>query len=150
ALLASVAWNAFAMGKHGSATNYWLEPTFAAALLVAHVPFSPPPFLGRIRGPLAVVAPLLVFAIGIAPTLRMLDTARAQGDLLARIRTACPVDADHTLLASSKINGLELAATHKLTFPDWALAFAVRKSEFPLEVFRTALHDPKISCLLHD
>jgi hypothetical protein len=42
-LIASIAWSPFAIAKHGSGTQVWLEPTMAAVVMLAFMP------AGRVR-----------------------------------------------------------------------------------------------------
>lgn len=137
------------MGRHGSATNYWLEPTLATATLLA----LGPAWNGgsKIASTLRVVLPAIVIAVSIGPmqdALRAWDRDRRFLDnALAATRRHCPHDATRSWMAS--IAALELDGTGRIATFEFGLGFALRRGEWKLESLERVLLDPANRCFVH-
>lgn len=149
ALGVATAWAAFAMGKHGSATNYWLEPTLAMIVVLARGPRLPSLAPPARRLALAAPALPLVFAALGAYDLHQQRALPAMiATRAAWVREVCPLGPGRTLIASDP--SLELAATGKVAFPAWSLAFAVRERKLPVAALAEPLESPATTCFVND
>jgi hypothetical protein len=146
-LTTSIAWACFAMGKHGSGTAYWLEPTMA---MVAVLAYGDPISLGA-RGQalaalLAPIAPLVLGAMSAPFFWREWNAARRDAAHVEDVRAACGVGPGEAAAASD--TGLEMALTGRVTWAPWATTFLVRSGAFPLSVLEADYARPALACFV--
>ncbi len=143
-LATSTAWATFCMAKHGSGTQYWLEPTMAALVVMGTMPPSPSRrSMALSWGSLAFVAVAGAFsAHAFAATPARYQASR---DELARLRASCPSfpvkscwPAARTW--SSRIDG-------RVIVPAWQTAYLIRTGTFPLQAWREDIARPEVRCL---
>jgi hypothetical protein len=144
----SIVWACFAMGKHGSGTAYWLEPTMAMVVVLA---YGEPILLGQQRALLLGVraAPLLPVVFGVMSVpyfLREYDTARRDETLVRDLRTACALGLGETVTASD--TGLEMALSGRVTWAPWATTFLLRSGAFPLATIENDYGRQALACFV--
>ncbi len=146
-LATSIAWACFSMGKHGSGTAYWLEPTMA---MVAVLAYSAPISLGaRMQTGTALVAPIVPVVLGamsIPFFSREWDAAERQPAHLAAVRAACRLGPGEVATASD--TGLEMALAGRVTWAPWATTFLVRSGAFPLSTLEADYARPPLACFV--
>jgi hypothetical protein len=152
-LLASCAWAAFAMAKHGSGSHYWLEPTALSVVLVA---FMPPRVIGEetllsaknevhlLRG-VTLLAILLVGVTSLPGYGREMRNWKNRAASFAELDAHC-TRAPGEIVASPDV-ALEMALNDRITVPDWQSSFLARRGVFPLEGWRSDLRDPHVRWL---
>lgn len=152
-LLTSLAWASFAMAKHGSGTQYWIEPTMAATVAIA---FMPPPspspsaqtFAGARWTVGALLLGLLVGATSLPAYARELAAWRAHDEELASIDRHCGRDPGRGEVVISSDVTIELALDGRILVPDWQSAFLARRGTFPVDAWRSDLGDPRARWLV--
>lgn len=149
AVLASVAWQALAMGRHGSSTHYWLEPVLATTTLLALGPVTALP--RRWCELVHVATPIVIAAFSYVPTrdvLRDFRTVQRDRDAtMALVAQHCQNDAEHSWI--STVSQLELEGTGKIAAFEFGLQFAQERGEWSSEVLRELLAHPACSCFVH-
>jgi hypothetical protein len=134
ALVASAAWATLSMAKGGSATNYWLEPTAAALVVISTTE-------GRAFERLAAWTcggfGVLSAAISGPALSRIWLDASAAARALPALSVACPL-APGEMLASNDM-GIEVELTGRLTIPPFQMTYLLRHARFPLSTWRNDL-----------
>jgi len=145
--LASLAWTTMAMGKVGSATNYWLEPSFAAVLLMAHAPI---PRLGWTVAPsvrwLAALAVLVVLGLNAQASLRAMREARVRRAAIGRIRARCGAAPSDLVLAEHP--GLEMMLDGRVIETPFQVTHLVRQGRYPIDLWKADIAAPEVRCLV--
>ena len=136
-LLTSLLWSSFAMAKHGSGTNYWLEPTMAAIVAIAFMPARRGSAWLAYSG--AVVG-LLVAALSVPAYWREVEEWRGHEAELALLDRHCVRGAGDVVVSSEA--ALELALNGRVLVPDWQSSFLARRGTFPAQAWRGDLRDP--------
>jgi hypothetical protein len=139
ALLASTGWALVGMAKSGSATNYWLEPTAAALVVLATtrgVDFERP--AARVCAGFAA----LNVAISAPALLAMNEEARKTASALPRLREACSLAAGEMLFSHDV--GIEVELTGRLTTPPFQASYLLRHGRFPLATWEADLALPRV------
>ncbi len=143
----SIAWASYTMGKHGSGTAYWLEPTMAMVVVLAHgEPFATSQ---RAQTQAAVFAPLLAVLVGAMSVPYFLaELARARRDpaLVERLRVACKLADGEAVVASD--TGLEMALSGRVTWAPWATSFLLRDGAFPLATIQGDYGRSALACFV--
>jgi hypothetical protein len=136
-LVASLAWSSFSMAKHGSGTQYWIEPTMAAIVAIAFMPArrAPRPLRGA-----AVVLAFLVAVISVPAYAREVEAWRVDRAELALVDAYCAREKGDVVISSEA--ALELALDGRLLVPDWQSSFLARRGTFPAAAWRNDLRDP--------
>ncbi|HEV3192963.1 MAG TPA: hypothetical protein VGY54_20795, partial [Polyangiaceae bacterium] len=146
-LLASLVWTMIAMAKLGSATNYWLEPSLAAVLLMAHAPI---PRTGWMAAPaaqwLAALAALVVLALNVQACLRATREARERHDAIGRVRARCGAAPSDLVLAESP--GLEMMLDGRVIETPFQMTHLVRRGRYPIELWKADIAAPEVRCLV--
>jgi len=146
-LFASLAWTMLAMAKLGSATNYWLEPSFAAVLLMAHAPI---PRMGATVAPvlrwLAALAALVVLGLNAQACLRATREARVRRDAIGRVRARCGAAPSDLVLAEHP--GLEMMLDGRVIETPFQMTHLVRQGRYPIELWRSDVAAPEIRCFV--
>jgi hypothetical protein len=147
ALATSIAWACFAMGKHGSGTAYWLEPTMA---MIAVLAYSAPISLGP-RGDatarlLAPILPVALGAMSIPFFLREWSSSEHDAAHVRNVRAACRLGPGEAAAASD--TGLEMALAGRVTWAPWATTFLIRSGAFPLSTIEADYARPALACFV--
>jgi hypothetical protein len=146
-LATSIAWACFAMGKHGSGTAYWLEPTMA---MIAVLAYSEPILLGaRAEAVAALVSPIMPLVLGAMSLpffVREWRAAQRDAAHVADVRTACRLGPGEAATASD--TGLEMALTGRVTWAPWATTFLLRSGAFPLSTIEADYARPALACFV--
>lgn len=146
-LATSIAWACFSMGKHGSGTAYWLEPTMG---MVAVLAYSTPISLGaRAQALAALTAPLppvVLGAMSIPFLLREWGATQRDAGHVAEVRAACRLGPGEVAAASD--TGLEMALSGRVTWAPWATTFLVRSGAFPLATLEADYARPALACFV--
>jgi hypothetical protein len=141
-LATSIAWSTFAMAKHGSGTQYWLEPTAAALVAFATLP-SP---FGKRWAP-AGFAFAFVIALTSLPAMHAeVSSWHAYRAALAEVDRHCARDPGDAIVSTDVT--LELALDGRLFVPSWQSSFLVRSGTFPIDAWRSDLRDPHVRWLV--
>lgn len=136
-LVASLVWSSFSMAKHGSGTQYWLEPTMAAIVAIAFMPPGRAPRALRSAGPLAVV---LVAVLSLPAYWRELAEWRVNDAEILLVDRHCAREKGEVVVSSEA--ALELALDGRVLVPDWQSSFLARRGTFPAQAWRNDLRDP--------
>jgi hypothetical protein len=147
ALTTSLIWTAIEMGKVGSSTSYWLEPTVAAVTTMANVPV---PALAlwssswaRLSLTAASVATLLLSAVA---SLQGARTAFVRRDAIGRVRAECGARASDLVMAEHP--GLEMMLDGRVLETPYQLTHLVRKGHYPLALWESDIASPQVRCLV--
>jgi hypothetical protein len=144
-LAASLGWATFSMAKHGSGTQYWLEPTMAALLALGTLPDAPSPSTPWIAwGGLVFVT--AASAAGVLGFAHAPAQYRTYHDRLVRLREHCPIHPGEVLMSGSA--DLELEMNGRVLIPAWQSAYLIRTGKFPLEAWREDLARPQVRWLV--
>jgi hypothetical protein len=147
-LATSLAWAVFSMAKHGSATNYWLEPTMAALVAIGALPLAPEA-PRRVRL-LAWSGVVLSAAVAISTFPMFVETPQAYRQRRAwveAVREACALGPGQVAVAGADV---EMAIDGRVLVPSWQTAYLVRKGLFPVERWREDLERQEVACFVHD
>lgn len=147
ALASSLIWAAIEMGKVGSSTAYWLEPTVAAVAIMAHAPiphvrmsdFAPT------RWVLALAA-LVTLSLSSVASLKGVRQAFERRAAIARVREECGARASDLVLADQP--GLEMMLDGRVLETPYQLTYLVRKGSYPLALWKADIVAPQIRCLV--
>jgi hypothetical protein len=147
ALASSLIWTAIEMGKVGSSTAYWLEPTVAAVTTMAHVPISRVRLwdLAVTRWLVALVA-LAIIACNAAASGKGAREAFVRRDAIARVRGECGARASDLVLADHP--GLEMMLDDRVLETPFQLTHLVREGRYPLALWKSDVAAPQIRCLV--
>jgi hypothetical protein len=140
-LATSVAWSIFSMAKHGSGTQYWLEPTMAA--LVALGTCGPAVSVSRWGGLLAWAGLGLALAVGGTSFPQLLSAAREErrwNAVVESLRAHCTLRRGEVIVSSDST--LELELDGRVIVPSWQTSYLVRNGQFPLDAWRRDLARP--------
>ncbi len=147
ALASSSMWAAIEMGKVGSSTAYWLEPTIAAVAILAHVPI---PHIRLLDVALArwalALAVLLTLALSAVASLKGVREAFERRAAIARVREKCGARASDLVLADHP--GLEMMLDGRVLETPYQLTYLVRKGSYPLALWKADIAAPQIRCLV--
>ena len=137
-LATSVAWSVFSMAKHGSGTQYWLEPTMAA--LVALGTCGPAAVPSR-RG-VWLAWGGLALALGVAGVSlpALVSAAREErrwNAVVESLRAHCTLRPGEVIVSSDST--LELELDGRVIVPSWQTSYLVRSGKFPLDEWRRDL-----------
>ncbi len=135
------------MGKVGSSTAYWLEPTVAAVTIMAHVPIPRvrPWDLAVTRWLVALLS-LAILAWNAAASLKAAREAFVRRAAIARIRGECGAQASDLVLADHP--GLEMMLDDRVLETPYQLTHLVRKGSYPLALWKSDIAAPQIRCLV--
>jgi hypothetical protein len=146
-LVASIAWSSFAMAKHGSGTQYWLEPTMVAITAIAFMPAARPARTTALVARIAAASLASLVAatsfVGYAREIAQWRADAARMDALGRHCGLQPGD----VVASSDA-AVELALDGRLLVPVWQTSFLARRGLFPAEAWAGDLRDPHVRWLV--
>ncbi|MGD0526111.1 MAG: hypothetical protein ABSE49_13250 [Polyangiaceae bacterium] len=134
----SIAWSAFSMAKHGSGTQYWLEPTMAA--LVALGACGPAPVASRAGVWLGWAGLVLALAVGGTSFPELLAAAREErrwNAVVEALRSHCTLRPGEVVVSSDST--LELELDGRVIVPSWQTSYLVRNGKFPLDAWRSDL-----------
>jgi hypothetical protein len=139
ALVTSTVWATFSMAKSGSATNYWLEPTAAALVVVTTTEGA-----AFERGAAWACSGFGVLSAALSgpALLRMWTDANEEARALPALRAACPLAAGETL-ASNDV-GIEVEVTGRLTIPPFQMTYLVRHGRFSQTTWQEDLARPEL------
>jgi hypothetical protein len=147
ALVSSLTWTTIGMAKVGSATGYWLEPTVAAVMVMAHVPIP------RIRAwDFAVVrwavaaAAVTTLAWNAVASLKGAHAAFARRDAIARVRAECGARASDLVLADQP--GLEMMLDGRVLETPYQFTHLIRTGGYSLALWKLDIEAPQIRCLV--
>lgn len=143
ALATSTTWTLVLLSKTGSASNYWMEPCVAAAVLIAR---TGPPRLGPLATMLAVVQALWVGVATVRSSVEGIHDAYARAALLARARMVCGIGPNDVVLADEP--GLELQLNNRVISTPYQFSYLARSGAFPITIWRQDVERPEIRCLV--
>jgi hypothetical protein len=147
ALGTSLTWTALEMSKVGSATGYWLEPTVAAVMIMAHVAIPRVPIwdLAGVRWTIAAAA-LATLAWNTAASLKAAREAFVRRDAIARVRAECGARAADLVLADNP--GLEMMLDGRVLETPYQFTHLVRRGAYPVDLWKSDIAAPQIRCLV--
>jgi hypothetical protein len=143
ALATSTGWAFLSIAKIGSASNYFIEPTVAAVVVLASVPAPRPTF--------AVAAFVLaqVSWNGVA-TIRSaterIGADRARGAMLAESRSRCGASEKDLVIADEP--GIERMLDGRIVQTPFQSTHLSARGAFPLDAWRADLAAREVRCLL--
>jgi hypothetical protein len=145
ALLASLGWTLFALGKVGSATNYWMEPCMGAVVVCAHVPV--PSLSVRAKCALALAVPLQALWMGVASVRSSLESmlaSPAQARILAEVRGSLRPGE----VALSDNAGIEFALDGRLVDEPFQATRLIQEGRFSRELWIADVERPEVAALV--
>jgi hypothetical protein len=147
ALASSLIWATIEMGKVGSSTAYWLEPTIAAVAIIAYVPIAHVRLfdVALARWGLALAA-LVTLALSSVASLKGVRQAFEQRAAIARVREECGARASDLVMADHP--GLEMMLDGRVLETPYQLTYLVRKGNYPLALWKADVAAPQIRCLV--
>jgi len=147
ALASSLTWTMLEMSKVGSATGYWLEPTVAAVMIMAHVPIPRARMwsLAGVRFTVAAAA-LATLAWNAAASLKAAHAALARRDAIARVRAECGARASDLVMADNP--GLEMMLDGRVLETPYQFTHLVRTGAYPIDLWKSDIAAPQIRCLV--
>ncbi|HEY3822143.1 MAG TPA: hypothetical protein VGL81_33490 [Polyangiaceae bacterium] len=137
-LATSVAWSVFSMAKHGSGTQYWLEPTMAALVVLGACPPAAAP--SRAGAWAAWAGLVLAVAVGATSFPELVRAAREEtrwNAVVEKLRAHCTLRPGEVIVSSDTT--LELELDGRVIVPSWQTSYLVRTGKFPLEAWRRDL-----------
>jgi hypothetical protein len=147
ALVGSFAWTCFALGKVGSASNYWLEPVVATIASVAHFgakfDWSKPLH--------AALACAQVFYVEIAASRSALEryvADKEEARFVQRVRDACQPAPHHVVMSDHA--GIEYLTNGRIVTTAFQLAHATERGYLPQTLWRDLLTHPAVTCFVVD
>lgn len=147
ALTSSLTWTAIAMGKVGSSTGYWLEPTIAAVVVMAHVPIPSIRVWDVIGVRWAVGAAVLTtLALNAVASMKGIRAAFARRDAIARVRAECGARASDLVIADHP--GLEMTLDGRVLETPYQFTHLIRAGAYPLDLWKSDITAPQIRCLV--
>jgi hypothetical protein len=155
-LAMSLCWCIATLGKYGSATHYWLEPTMAALVALGAAPASHPSVPAsssgvrepRALGVLALSFAALVLATSLPELARKAAEYRAWPDVVADVRRACALEPGKVALANDA--RIEMELNGRVVIPAWETAHMIRAGTFPVDAWREDLASDAVGCLVDD
>jgi hypothetical protein len=147
ALTASLLWTMVSIGKVGSSTNYWMEPTIAAVMVFVWAPV--PRFRWLESAAVQIGALLLVLvllAVNTTGSLVGIDTAIKRRHALDRVRAEC--GAAPTDLVMAEHPGYEVMLNGRLLETPYQMTHLARSGRYPIELWKADIRAPEIRCLV--
>lgn len=147
ALLTSVVWCVACLAKIGSASNYFLEPCVAAAIVIARVDLPAVGPTARLAFSLAA----LVQAAwnGTASVKSAIEHVRAspiRSATIASVRAACGARAEDVVIADEP--GLELMMNGRIVATPFQSTHLARRGRFPQGAWIADVNRPEVKCLV--
>ncbi len=144
AVLASVLWALFSLAKIGSATNYWMEPSVACLIVMAHAPV--PSLEGRARIAAASVAVVQALWTGVATIRSSLEqifvVLPSEDRSLARARVLCNAGPGDVVLGDE--TGIELRLDGRIVATPFQMTHLARRGLYPLETWTHDVTRPEV------
>jgi hypothetical protein len=147
ALASSLLWTLLSVGKVGSSTNYWMEPTVAAVLLLGYAPVPDRLPAGQpgIRAALALVC-FGALAVNAAGSLVALSTAVKRGAAVRRVRATCGAAPEDLVLGEHP--GYEVMLNGRLLETPYQMTHLARSGRYPVDLWKTDIGASQIRCLV--
>lgn len=147
AWLASLAWSIVSLGKVGSASNYWMEPSIAAVVLAGNAP------LPRLEGGRAALLGLAAAAASAWIAVATFGGVREafareprRAALLARARATCGARPGDVVVSDNP--GTELALDGRVIAPGLQTLFLVLGDDLPVATWADDLRRPEVACIV--
>jgi hypothetical protein len=140
-LATSLAWSIFSMAKHGSGTQYWLEPTMAALVALGSCEATPTAI--RTGRWLAWAGVVLALAVGATSFPELVSASREErrwNAVVEGLRAHCTLRPGEVIVSSDST--LELELDGRIIVPRWQTSYLVRTGRFPLDEWRHDLARP--------
>jgi hypothetical protein len=147
ALLSALVWTFVSLAKIGSATNYWMEPTVAALVVVGRASFAPPS--RRVAWLFAGSALFQALWTGVATvrsSFEAIDDARVHAGLVRNARALCTAGADEIVIADEP--GLELMLNGRIITTPFQMTHLARRGKYPTLPWIYDVQRPEVHCLL--
>ncbi len=141
ALGTSLVWTVLSLAKIGSATNYWMEPCVAGAVILAHAPA--PELSLRARRVAAVLAPLQALWTGVASIRSSLETiawSPGHAHVLDEVRGSLRAGE----VALSDDAGIELGIDGRLVDEPFQLRHLADQGRFPVALLEEDVRHPAV------
>jgi hypothetical protein len=147
ALLASLSWTLLSGAKIGSSTNYWMEPTVAAVLLLGYAPLRSPSWLANpgARGIAAAVC-LGALAVNVSGSLAALNDAVKRRAAIGRVRAQCGAAPEDLVLAEHP--GYEFMLNGRLLETPYQMTHLARSGRYPIDLWKADIGASQIRCLV--
>jgi len=141
ALTTSVAWTLVSLGKVGSASNYWVEPSLAALIILANAPI--PPVSQRARAWLVILG--LCDLTGTAAVSAWVAVHEASG---ARAKAAFLAEVRHQCLGVTLSDGagIEMELNDRVIISSFQLRWMIAADQFPVAAWTDTIADPAVTC----
>lgn len=138
---ATLLWSAWLMGKAGAGTHYYLEPTVAAIVLLAHLPEEA---ITKAHDVVSLTFAIASLIVGIPLYRTWIADARTFDAAVPRVRDLCALGPNETALSSNV--RMEWALTHRVVIPEYQTTYLTHAGKFPLELWTSTLTDPHVRC----
>jgi len=141
----SFVWTCFALGKIGSASNYWLEPVVATIATVAWFGSA----IDWTRAVHGVLACAHVFYVGIAAQKSALERIVAdahEAEFVEGVRRRCKPDEHHVVLSDHA--GVEYLANGRVVTTAFQLVHASQRGLIRPGLWADLLRDPNVTCFV--
>jgi hypothetical protein len=147
ALTTSLLWTLLSMGKVGSSTNYWMEPTVGAVLLLGYAPIPAIPSWEQARFQTsAALFCLGALAVNAAGSLIALNASVLRGAAVRRVRARCGAAPEDLVLAEHP--GYEVMLNGRLLETPYQMTHLARSGRYPLDLWKTDIGASQIRCLV--
>jgi len=141
ALVASVAWTLVSLGKVGSASNYWVEPSLASLVILANAPIPPISQRAKVWLVLLGLSDLAgTAAVSAWFAAHEARRARAQAAFLADVRHQCPG------VTLSDGAGIEMELNDRVIISSFQLRWMIAADQFPVAAWTDTIADPAVTC----
>lgn len=147
ALATSIGWSLLCLAKIGSATNYFLEPMIAAAIVLARA--DVPPLSARGRTVLAGACVLQALWTGIASVksaVKETGLAFERAQAVADARAICEVPESGVVLADEP--GLERMLNGRVIATPFQSTHLARRGKLSLDAWIADVRRPEVGCLV--
>jgi hypothetical protein len=149
ALATSAAWCVVSLAKIGSASNYFMEPLYAAVVVLARADVPLEALVPRGRIVAAGVALVQAAWVGVASVRSALEgvpRAHAQAEALASARATCGAGPAGVIVADEP--GLELTLDGRIVATPFQSTHLARRGRFPLDAWIEDVRRPEVRCVV--
>jgi hypothetical protein len=148
ALFTAFAWTMISLAKIGSATNYWMEPTVAALVVVSQAPIALParPWAAWLFGGGALLQALWTGVATIRSSFEAVGDARVHAEVVRTARARCGAGPDEIVMADEP--GLELMLDGRILTTPFQMTHLARRGKYPVGPWIYDVERPEVHCLL--
>jgi hypothetical protein len=142
-LLTSIGWTLLSLSKYGTAGNHWLEPSLAAAILVARSPALHVTAASRPVLILVVAIQGCVSAcVSVHDSLEEALLSPRRTAFISRARKICGAEPGDLVLAPDV--GIEYMINGRIIATPFEMTYLVRRGLYPLSLWIADLESPRV------